>query len=67
MAAVVGVGTEDAVAMTDAHVHAADLTHELLRLEWCACGYERSTARRRATWNKPRKLEGLLRYARWRG
>ena len=51
--------------MTDAHVHAADLAHALLRVEWCACGYERSTARKRAAWNKPRKLEGILRYAQW--
>lgn len=56
---------------TTPHVHAPSEAQPsvgaTLGIEWCACGKERRTGRRDATWNKPRMTEGLLRAAQWRG
>lgn len=49
------------------HVHFPDLTHGVLRVEWCRCGMERRTDRKDARWTKPRKMTGILRAAQWRG
>lgn len=43
------------------HVHEEDTFHDVLRLHWCVCGYEK---RQDGRWTPPRTMEGFIRRSR---